>query len=304
LYDIFTIMKKLVIGLDLGGTKIAAAIADQKGKIIRRLVVPTEAQKGKEAVIKNIFASIKNVAQNNLASVKAIGIGAPGPILYKEGIIVSPPNLPGWKKVPLRKIIQDEFKIKTILENDANAAALGEARFGAGRGIKNLIYITISTGIGGGVIIDGKIFRGAVGTAGEIGHTTIDPDGPRCGCGNYGCLEALASGTAIAQKAGKDATEVGKAARQGDKEALKIIRETGEYIGIGVANLANLFNPEMVIIGGGVANLGEMLFKPIRETVKKRALEVPASILKIVPAKLGSDAGVLGAVALCLRGDE
>lgn len=290
----------MLIGIDLGGTKIAAALATPSGRILTDVNIPTEANQGKKQVIDNIKKAVYALIRGQRTSISCMGIGVPGPILYEKGIVIEPPNLPGWKRVNLKKVLEKEFKVPVHLDNDANCAALAEAYFGAGRKARHFIYITISTGIGGGIIIDRKLYRGAIGAAGEFGHMIIDSRGYTCGCGNVGCFEALASGTAIKKRAGMDAISVELAARQGDKKAIKVIEKTAHYLAIGIANLVNIFNPEMVILGGGVSKMRELLLTPIRKEFKKYALTLPAKNVKIVRAKLGSESGVLGAVALCL----
>lgn len=294
------ILKIMIIGIDLGGTKISGVLATPSGKVLMDVNIPTEAKKGKKVVFKNIKKAIDMLIMSKKVKIKAIGIGAPGPILYEKGIVVEAPNLPGWKKVHLKEIFEKEYKVPVFVDNDANCAALAEAWFGAGKFATHFLYMTVSTGIGGGIIINKKLYRGATGSAGEFGHMTIHIDGPKCGCGHYGHLEAHASGTAMKKKMGMEAVSVELAARQGDKKALKAIEETAHYLAIGIANLVNIFNPEMVVIGGGLSNMKELLFKPIRRDFKKYALTLPAKSVKIVKAKLGNQAGVLGAVALCL----
>jgi glucokinase len=290
----------MIIGIDLGGTKIGGVLATPSGKVLMDVHIPTEAKKGKKQVIENIKKAIRMLIRSHKVKIKAIGIGAPGPILYEKGIVIEAPNLPGWKRVNLRKILKKEFKVPVFVDNDANCAALAEAWFGAGKFAKHFIYMTVSTGIGGGIIIDKRIYRGAIGSAGEFGHMIVDPNGPKCGCGNFGCLEALASGSALRKKTGMDAISLELAARQGDKKAQQAIQEIGHYLAIGIANLVNAFNPERVIIGGGLSNMKELLFAPIKKDFKKYALTLPAKSVRIVRAKLGTKAGVLGAVALCL----
>lgn len=294
------ILQNMIVGIDLGGTKITGVLATPSGKVLMDVHVPTEAAKGKEKVIENIKKAIHMLIQSHKVKIKAIGIGAPGPILYEKGMVIEAPNLPGWKRVNLKKIIEKEFKVPVFVDNDANCAALAEAWFGAGKLAKHFIYMTISTGIGGGIVIDKKLYRGAVGSAGEFGHMMIDPRGPRCGCGKRGCLEALASGSALKKKTGMDAISVELAARQGDKKAKKAIREIAHHLALGIANLVNIFNPERVIIGGGLSNMRELLFVPVRKEFKKYALTLPAKSVRIVRAKLGTKAGVLGASVLCL----
>lgn len=312
------------IGIDLGGTKISTALVDSGGKILASDYRETNANAvdGPPAVIERMLGAARQVmtgAGVRPAQVAAVGVGAPGPLDIEAGILILPPNLPGWFRVPLKQQIEDGLQIATFLENDANAAGLGEHRFGAGRGVQHMIYVTVSTGIGGGLILDGKLYHGSSGAAGEIGHMTIKPDGPRCNCGNWGCLEALASGTAIAREgreriargvptliaelAGGDpervtAKLVAEAAARGDVEAQRILAEAMEYLGLGIANLINLFDPELVVIGGGLMNLGERLFEPVRRVVAERAYVAKAHPVGIVPAALGDNVGVLGAAAV------
>ncbi len=290
----------MLIGIDLGGTKIAACLATPEGKIVTDVNIPTEAAKGQQHVIGNIIKAASNLIRGSSKKVSCIGIGVPGPILYEKGIVIEPPNLPGWKRVNLKKILEKEFGLPVHLDNDANCAALAEAYFGAGKAARHFIYMTISTGIGGGIIIDRKLYRGAIGAAGEFGHMVIDSKGYTCGCGNVGCLEALGSGTAIKKRAGMDAIAVELAARQGDKKAQKVIAETAHYLAIGIANLVNIFNPELVVLGGGVSKMRELLLNPIRKEFKQYALKLTARNVRIVRAKLGAESGMLGAVALCL----
>jgi glucokinase len=315
--------KSVVIGVDLGGTKIATAAADFDGSLLSKVIKPTCPERGEDAVIETIVDSVKEAASSAGASkgdIKSIGIGSPGPIDPKAGTVIFAPNLM-WHNVPIVHMLEGILDLPVCLENDANVAGLGEYRFGAGKGSKNMIYITVSTGVGGGLILDGEIYAGSFGMAGEVGHTTIVNDGPLCGCGNQGCLEALAAGPAIARKAqacilhGEETimTEmvagrveeitsktVGEAALAGDLLAKEIVDKTGEYLGIGVANLINVINPDTVVIGGGVSNMGELLFAPVRRTVEKRAIKAAFEKVKIVKAGLGTDAGLVGAVCLAL----
>ena len=297
----------MIIGVDLGGTKILTVLADSKGHIISTAKIDTLANLGQKQVINNILRSINSVckkAKVPLSRVSRIGIGAPGPILGRA-IIVSPPNLPGWLNVNIKSLLQKKLKKQIYIENDANAAALGELLFGAGKGFRNLVYMTISTGIGGGIIIKGKVYTGALGTAGEIGHMVIEPKGPKCGCGNHGCLEALASGPAIARMAGtKNALEAELAARKGNKKAQKAINTAAKYIGIGIANINNMLNPDIFVIGGGVSNMGSLLLDPVKEWARKCSMEASRKSLIIVPAKLKNNAGVMGAIAICMKGDD
>lgn len=314
--------KKYVIGIDLGGTKILTAVADLNKKILAEVKVDTEALKGPGHVIGNIVRSaVLAMERSNikLKDIVKIGVGAPGPIIFKKGIIVSPPNLPGWNKLNLKARLESIFRKPVVVDNDANLAALAESKRGAGKGKQNMIYMTVSTGIGGGIILNGKLFRGSIGGAGEIGHTIIQKEGaPKCGCGNIGCLEVMGSGTAITNMAKRsakkgslilklagnnrakiDAVVVSDAARKGDPLAKSIINEAGENIGIGIANMVNIINPEMVVIGGGISNMGDLIFSPIRKSFKKHVLEVPGKGVRIVKAKLGTKVGLVGAILSC-----
>lgn len=303
----YVILFLMIIGIDLGGTKILTALADSNGRILSTVRMDTQARLGPKKVIENIIRSITAAckqAKVPLSRVSRIGIGAPGPILGRA-IIVSPPNLPGWVNINLKAILQKKFNKKIFVENDANAAAFGEYCFGAGRGFKNLVYITISTGIGGGIIIDGKVYTGALGTAGEIGHMVIDPKGHKCGCGNHGCLEALAAGPAIARMAGKrNALDAEIAARKGDRRSQNAIKTAAKYIGIGIANLNNILNPDIFVIGGGVSNMGSLLLNPVKAWAKQYSMEASRKSLIIVPTKLKNNVGVMGAIAVCLKGDD
>ncbi len=315
--------KKYSIGVDLGGTNIVSAIVNYQGKIVNRLKVPTLAERGKEATIKRIIETIhENIVQSAIApgDIIGIGIGAPGPLDVKKGVINFAPNLPGWKDVPLKKILEDEFNIKVVLENDANAAAWGERCFGAGQGVNNLVCFTLGTGIGGGIIIDGKIYHGSNYGAAELGHMTVNKDGPRCNCGNYGCLEAYSSATGIKNRIKNRIKEgikseflnfdddklfeslrlksIFETARKGDKLTKGVVEEAISYLGIAIANIANILNPEMVVLVGGITNEGDKLLIPLRREVKKRAFYSNYKSLKIVIGELGGNAGVLGAAAL------
>jgi len=316
--------KNFTIGVDLGGTNIVSAIVDYRGKIVNSLKVQTLAEKGKENTIKRVIEAIhKNISQSNIApgDIIGIGIGAPGPLDIKKGIINFAPNLPGWRGVPLKKILEDEFNLKVVLENDANAAAWGERCFGVGRGVNNLVCFTLGTGIGGGIIINGKIYHGNNCGAAELGHITVNKDGPLCNCGNYGCLEAYSSATGIKNRIRNRIKEgikskflnidnddelleslrlklIFETARKGDKLTKDIVEEAITYLGIAIANIVNILNPEMVVLVGGITNEGEKLLTPIRNEVKKRAFYSNYKSLKIVIGELGGNAGVLGAAAL------
>jgi glucokinase len=311
-------MFKRHLVIDLGGTKIASAIFSNNA-IIARDNIPTLAQKSVNQVISRLIKSTEYLLKEtglSLSQIKSICIASAGIIDMDKGIVTASPNLPGWHNVLLRSKIKKHFGIETYLLNDASAAALGEYTLGAGKNRSNVIYITVSTGIGGGIIIEGELFLGTSGSAGEIGHMSIKENGPRCYCGNRGCLEILASGTAIAREAKRlvregcktsisgmvknkieniTAREVSIAAYNGDALAKKIVLEAATYLGIGMANVVNIFNPDMIIIGGGVSKMGELLFKPVRQQVFKRSFGLPAQTAVIIPSKLGDVAGLIGA---------
>ncbi|NQU16877.1 MAG: ROK family protein [Candidatus Saganbacteria bacterium] len=293
--------KKYVIGVDLGGTKIAAGLATKTGKIINELEILTEAKEGHKEVINRIIESIYAVAGKKIKQVGKIGVGAPGTVDYKEGRVLYPPNLPGWKEINLRDLLKKEFHVPVYVDNDANCAALAEAKFGAGQNISNFVYVTISTGIGGGIVINKKIYRGTIGAAGEIGHISIQREGKTCSCGQIGHFEGLAAGGAINQQYGVSPIEVHEAAQRKKRWAFKIINELADTIGLGFANIVNILNPELIIVGGGISNMGELLLQPIRFALRKYALPLPYSSVKIVRAKLGTKAGLKGAIALCLK---
>jgi len=315
----------LVLGVDLGGTKILTAVTNSQGKMLSHDHSITPAKKGHEAVIQSILESAHRALEQAdvvISELTAVGIGAPGLSNPETGILFTSPNLPGWRNVPLRDIIQERLGKKTFVINDANAAALGEFYFGAARGIRNFIYITLSTGIGGGIVIDGKIYSGAIGAAGEVGHMTIDDEGPICNCGNRGCWETLASGTALAKEARHRIKEgvatsileyaegdvekvtaqvIYSAAERGDSLAKELIARTGYYVGVGLANLINIFNPELIVIGGGLSNIGDMLLEPAFEVAEERAYKEAFQAVRFASAGLGRNSGVLGAAAFALQ---
>lgn len=315
------IMAKNRIGIDVGGTNVKIALVNDEGQIIYSNSVPTRAEMGYEYTVNNIKQAIYDLLkETNLAAkdIQGIGFGFPGQVDYKQGIVRNAPNIPGWVEVPIAKLIEDEFNIPTRVDNDVRCAALGELNYGAGKGCENLICITVGTGIGSGLIINGKLVRGASNAAGEIGHIKLQMhDGPICGCGDTGCMEAFASGPAIVAMAeeyikGGKSTKfremanggaitpfiVCEAAKAGDPVARRIFTIMGEYIGIGMASVVNLLNPEKIIIGGGVADAGDILIAPLVETLKKRAMKIAGETVSVVPAQLGNTAGVIGASLL------
>ncbi|KPV44962.1 hypothetical protein AN477_04845 [Alicyclobacillus ferrooxydans] len=296
------------VGIDVGGTKIATAVVDADGQIIESADVLTKAEQGPEAVLDRIVNTVEAVlSSSGVSSVIGVGIGAPGPLNPREGMVYSPPNLPGWDRIPLQAEMQRRLHLPTFLDNDANAAALAELRFGAGSGYRDMVYLTISTGIGGGVILDGKIRQGASGCAAEVGHHIIALDGPLCRCGNRGCLEVLASGTAIARMAEErlgaqlNASAVARLAAQGDSGARAILDDVYRYLGVGLVNVVNMFDPSVIVIGGGVAQIGEPLFEALQQSIDQNHFRSNAfSRVRVLPAQLGTRAGVIGAALLPL----
>jgi glucokinase len=313
-------MTGIVLAIDIGGTKLAAGVVDAGGTILVRGEVPTLAAEGPERVLNRILRLAENVLAAPRVSTDAIqriGIGCAGPVDRRAGLILNPPNLPGWIRVPLVERIEKALGHPVVLENDANAAALGEFRYGAGKGASSLVYMTVSTGIGSGIILDGKIWHGVKDGAGEVGHMTLLPDGPMCGCGNRGCLEALASGPSIVRRArealvtgrpsrlreagGFTAADVVRLAKEGDPIAAEVWAETVGYLGLGVAAMVMILAPERVVIGGGVTQAGDFLFEPLRREVRRRVKLVAIESVPILPAALGPDVGILGAAAVALE---
>ena len=335
------------IGIDLGGTDIKAGWVSSVGDISCRVVVPTDVEIGGPKVVASRIAEavrqvlVKVETQSSHATSSEIhsevceigvGLGSPGLIIAETGVVHFSPNFPGWSDIPLVTYVnaalaklQPFKKYKPILrgmDNDVNAMTLGELHHGAGVGYNNLVALTLGTGVGGGVVIDGKVYHGSQNTAGELGHTVVEPDGRYCGCGNQGCLEAYAGAKNIVERVQEKITTgrsttlatatnagttltprmIAEAAQAGDELAIEIFAETGRYIGIALTSIAHILNPQIAIIGGGIAEAGEkLLFEPIRAELSKRAMDIPAQ-MKIVKAHLGNDAGIVGAAMLALEG--
>jgi glucokinase len=321
-----TVKERYIIGVDLGGTNIVAGAMPLDGsREIAMRTTPTLADGGADSVVERIAAMIEEVIAQTIAETGAertdflgVGIGSPGPLDREKGIVIVTPNL-GWKNFPLRDEIAKRVNLEATLDNDANCATLGEFWCGAAVGGKNVIGMTLGTGIGGGLILDGKLYHGSSDAAGEIGHTTIDSTGRRCKCGNYGCLEAYASGPAIAERAREalrgdesesillglvdgdlkrlTAQTVYEASKRGDTLAREVVRETARFLGAGVSNLLNIFNPDVVVLAGGVTQAGDALFEPLRAEVRRRAFKPAVDACRIVPGLLPLSAGVVGAIA-------
>lgn len=307
----------LIIGVDLGGTNVRSAVVDAKGCISHHAKIRVAGRGSAEQVVDRVVECVHRTMDGcGRGNVRGIGVGTPGLIIAETGTVVFAPNVPGWVDLPLKTILEDRLGLPVVIENDANAAALGEHWIGAGAGFRHMICITLGTGVGGAIILDNRIWRGANGAGGEVGHMTVVEDGVRCGCGAPGCLEAYASAPAIARQARQalkdgqtsrltdlcgsdpekiDAAMVAQAAREGDPVACEVMRRAGTLLGIAVSSLTNLLNPELFVICGGVVNAGGLLFEPVWTEVRKRAYKWSQSILKIVPAKLGDDAGIIGA---------
>lgn len=311
---------RYVLGIDIGGTNIVVGAVTEDGMTVRGLITePTGVPDGSDVVVDRILRIAKSVidrtrAEDREAEIRGVGIGAPGPLNRKKGLVIFTPNL-RWTNMPLRDRIGNALKLPASLDNDANCAMLGEHWVGAAKGAMNAVCFTIGTGIGGGIVVDGKLVHGASDVAAEIGHITIDVNGRRCGCGNDGCLEAYASGPAIARRAveaieaGAVSAMAGKAgdvsritaqtvfqcAADGDQLADELVRDTARYLGVGIANMLNIMNPEVVVVCGGVTKAGDHLFVPLRREVMRRAFKPAVEACRIVPGQLEGTAGVVGA---------
>ncbi|MCL6474894.1 MAG: ROK family protein [Firmicutes bacterium] len=310
-----------IVGVDIGGTKVACVLADVEGNILARQWQPTRAGEGWQVVVQQLFEMTERVLEGvSPHQVRGIGISCGGPLDSQRGVVYSPPNLPGWDAVPIKQVFEDHFGLPARLENDANATALAEHRFGAGRGTRNMVFMTWGTGVGGGLVLDGRLYRGTNDLAGEIGHTTVLLDGPLCGCGKRGCLEALASGPSIARRARELAGEspesliwqrtspnevtaqhVVEAAHAGDTFARFVLAEAGTYMGIGIANVAQILNPERVVLGTIAVKAGDLVLEPLRQALQVHAWSRVREVLQVVPAELGDRAQDLAAVCLWLE---
>ena len=317
---------KYSIGIDLGGTDIKAGLLGTDGKLSCRIIVSTRVSEGAKAIAIRIAQTIQQVitttetethqSDDSKGEIIGIGLGAPGLIIAGSGIIHFSPNFPGWTDIPLLEYVSaelDGINIPLYIDNDVNVMVLGELHHGAGVGYENVVALTLGTGVGGGVVINRKVYHGSWNTAGELGHTVVQPDGRECGCGNRGCLEAYAGARHIVERTqqkiaegrktclkpeGLSPKQIAQAATDGDKLAQDIFSETGRYIGVALTSIAHILNPQIAIIGGGIAAAGEdILFQHIRAEFAKRAMDIPGN-MDIVPAKLGNDAGLVGAAML------
>jgi glucokinase len=311
----------LVLGIDVGGTKTAAGVVTAGGRALSFHVEPTPQDADADALFKFVVGVAERACVGYRDQVEAVGVGCGGPMVYPDGV-VSPLFIPAWQAFPLRVRLAGAFGLPVMLDNDANAFALGEALFGAGRGARYLLGIVVSTGVGGGIVADGHVFHGATGNAGHIGHTIVSAEGPRCSCGAVGCLTAYASGTGLVARArdgiaGGESTSLAaladdaltgqaitEAAERGDAFAGRLMREAGVALARGIADAANILDLERVILGGGLTQAGETLLSPLREEFRERARLPFTRDLAIRVASAGRAAGVIGAAALCLQGQS
>jgi len=307
------------LGIDMGGTNLRFGLVNiLEGKVTWSVKVPTSAGSGREEIYQKIKKGISDalrVSEERKCKVQNIGIGVPGCVDFERGFIYTLVNVPGWDNVPLAKMLEEDFSLPAFLDNDVNVMALGEYHFGAARDGRNVICLTLGTGVGGGVIVDGALYRGSSFTAGEIGHMIIDPDGPLCNCGGHGCLERYIGNRYLVDRAKElYGPESGMAksistpadleqwAVKGDRVAKQVWQEAAGHLGLVLSGLVNFFNPDTIVIGGGVSKAGPLLFEPLERFVKERSMKIPASHVKIKSAELGDDAGLIGSCLLAKEG--
>lgn len=308
------------IGIDLGGTFIKAGLVTESGEVLAEDQIPTEDEAGPGHVLDRIALLVKRLSElpDKKDRVKGVGVGIPGQVTFETGVVRDPPNLEGWGRVEAKAELEKRLGLSVFVDNDANVAALGEHAFGAGRNTTEMLMVTLGTGVGGGLVLRGEVYRGAVGGAGEFGHMVIQMNGPVCNCGRRGCVEAFVGTAGILRnvreklESGRDSIlksidpdsmmpkHVGEAAAEGDAVAIDVLRETGEYLGIGLGSAANLLNLERAVIGGGVAKAGEFILGPARESMKRIAHTVSRESIDLVPAILGNEAGIAGAGRLAM----
>ncbi len=311
-----------VVGIDMGATHVTMLLANYAAHVVKDIEWTIDIDDGPQKIISLIDEHLHQMLMEmnlRMEEIKAICLGVPGPVVLRGGMVSEPPIMPGWDKFPIESYIQSLWDVPVTLGNDAELGAIGEWAYGAGRGEENLAYVKVGRGIGAGMLLDGQIYHGADGSAGEIGHITIDENGPLCSCGNRGCLEAMAGGNAVAKRAVElvkkgqrtelstirpvdsiQSKDVIAAACNGDLVAQQILSETGAHLGTAIAGLVNLFNPSMVIVGGGVSQIGDLLLEPIRQTVQKRSLRMASKRLRISTALLGRRSSAMGAVVQAL----
>ena len=319
------VKEPFLIGVDVGGTNIRMGIVTPDGRILNKIQYPTDMSRGGMAMMEGLVSRIQDFVREETREVHLeirIGIGIAGPVDMRRGVLIAPPNLPDLHGFPLREFLQEKISLPTAIENDANAFTLGEGWKGAARGALNYCGITLGTGVGGGIMVAGKILHGAEGLGGEVGHMVLNPEGPLCGCGGRGCLEVYASGSGIRRmileaiensdgkgivhKSKEDlrkitSEEVFEAAQKGDEIALKVFNQMGGYLGLGLVNLVNLFNPEKIVIGGKVSRAWDFFIERAKEVVWERAMKGLREKVEIVQAECGDDAGILGAAYTALK---
>lgn len=311
------------LGIDIGGTAIKIAVVWSDGEVVRSCQIPTLVEAGPRAAVGRAIDCVHGLLRDEgveAAALRAVGIDSAGIIDHERKLVIDAPNLRSWERHPLATEIGAALGLPVHLENDVNAMAWGEYRCGAGRGVRHLLCLTLGTGVGGALVLDGRLYRGVDGAAGEFGHMSLDRHGPPCACGSTGCLERFVGTAGILERAldwlGRDGRPsrlravppaeltplaIGQAASQGDAVATEVLEETGRWLGTGLANLANALNPERIVIGGGVAQAGEAILGPARRTLRERAMSIPGSRVEVVPAVLGNDAAVVGAALLAVR---
>lgn len=322
-------MKKYIIGIDIGGTKVATGLVTEEGKLVDKVVLPTYSKKGFDFSLNQTYLSVEELIRKTRVkknSIIGIGACAPGPLDPLRGIVHNPPNLKGWSEVPLASLLRKKFGMKAKIENDANCAGMAEVIWGAAKGYRHVFYVTVSTGIGTAIIVDGRIYHGKNGMAGEGGHVTIKYDayGDKCHCGRYGCIEAMASGPHTVRRLVKKLKKnpkmktslrsmvggkldtitmvtLGDAAAKGDKVALDTIKEEGTLLGIWLGNMINLIDPEIIVIGGGVSSLGKLLFAPAKESILEHTINIHAAKTPVVRARLNRNVGIFGAASIFMK---
>ncbi len=319
-------MELFLIGVDVGGTNIRMGVVTPEGRILEKIHFPTDISQGPSVMMKGLVLRLKNLIQRMVKephSAVRIGIGVPGPIDMNRGVLIAPPNLPDLHEFPLREFLLERVPFPIVIENDANAYTLGEGWVGAARGSLHYCCLTLGTGVGGGVVVEGRILHGADGYGGEVGHMVLNPEGPFCGCGGRGCLEVYASGKGIKRMALEALEEsegegtllhqkmehlqeitsedVFKAAQEGDELAQKVFHEMGRYLGVGLVNLTNLFNPERIVIGGKVSRAWDFFIQSAREVLYERAMKGQRERVEILQAQCGDEAGILGAAYAALK---
>ena len=307
-----------LVGIDIGGTKIAIGLADLDGNLLSDRRIPTQPELGPNIALENMLLAIEEMLRANDANLLSIGVGCPGPLDVEKGLVLSPANLRTWNRFPLVEKLREHFGVSLAFDNDANAATFGEYVFGAGQGFRNILYVTISTGIGGGVILNGEIYHGIGNGAGEIGHTIVKSNGVQCNCGSIGCLETICSGTHISRRikerisdgepsllrdlvgegSAPSAQTLIEAVVRNDAVACELWQETCHYLAMALGNAITLLAPEVLIVGGGIAAVGDLLLDPLGELVPTFVSMIPAEYINIVLAALGQDSGLYGAVAL------